>query len=406
MATVIVGAGIIGSATAFYLTQPPSTTTASSIHLVESSPELFASASGYAAGFLARDWFSPSLASLGALSFDLHKELAEQNNGAEKWGYCRSTGTSLAEVKGKRGDEWLRDGTSRAEAAATHNFMEGSGPAWLTQSRNGKIEVISEDDSTAQVDPLRLSRFLLTTCLERGVQLRQPYHPLSVNNNSEGKLSSITIASSTDPEKQVSIPCSRLIITAGAWAPRVFRALFPNCKKSIPITSLAGHSLLLRSPRWKIGDETKGHRGCHAVFTTDEAGYSPEIFSRVGGEIYIAGLNSATLPLPERATDRMIDEESIEVLKTTAKRLLGNDNGDDDLEVLREGLCFRPVSGNGAPIIGKVDERMLGVKTEGGVWIAAGHGPWGISLSLGTGKVVSELVEARHSSADVRKLAL
>ena len=157
MATVIVGAGIIGSATAFYLTQPPSTTTASSIHLVESSPELFASASGYAAGFLARDWFSPSLASLGALSFDLHKELAEQNNGAEKWGYCRSTGTSLAEVKGKRGDEWLRDGTSRAEAAATHNFMEGSGPAWLTQSRNGKIEVISEDDSTAQVfvmDPL------------------------------------------------------------------------------------------------------------------------------------------------------------------------------------------------------------------------------------------------------------
>ena len=142
------------------------------------------------------------------------------------------------------------------------------------------------------------------------------------------------------------------------------------------------------------------------MFTTDEAGYSPEIFSRVGGEIYIAGLNSATLPLPERATDRMIDEESIEVLKTTAKRLLGNDNGDDDLEVLREGLCFRPVSGNGAPIIGKVDERMLGVKTEGGVWIAAGHGPWGISLSLGTGKVVSELVEARHSSADVRKLAL
>ena len=151
MATVIVGAGIIGSATAFYLTQPPSTVMASSIHLVESSPELFASASGHAAGFLARDWFSPSQASLGALSFDLHKELAEQHNGAEKWGYCRSTGTSLADVKGKRGDEWLRDGTSRAEAAAMHDFTAGSGPAWLTRSRNGKVEVISEDDSTAQV---------------------------------------------------------------------------------------------------------------------------------------------------------------------------------------------------------------------------------------------------------------
>ncbi|MCJ1384138.1 hypothetical protein MMC17_007254 [Xylographa soralifera] len=424
MATVIVGAGIIGSATAFYLTQPPSTAPASSIHLVETSPELFASASGHAAGFLARDWFSPSLASLGALSFDLHKKLAKQNNGAEKWGYCRSTGTSLAEVKGKRGDEWLRDGTSRAEAAATHEFMEGSGPAWLTRSRNGDVEVISEDDSTAQVfvtyqiaedfsffdtffsDPLRLSHFLLSTCLERGVQLHQPCQPLSVNNGSKGNISSITITSSADPEKQMSIPCSRLIITAGAWTPRVFETLFPNIKKTIPITSLAGHSLLIRSPRWNIGDETKGEGGCHAVFTTDETGYSPEIFSRVGGEIYIAGLNSAALPLPKRATDRKIDEKSIEVLKATAKRLLGKDNGDDDLEILREGLCFRPVSGKGVPILGKVDEGLLGVNTEGGVWIAAGHGPWGISLSLGTGKVISEMVEGRQTSANVRKLAL
>ncbi|MCJ1392023.1 hypothetical protein MMC18_004890 [Xylographa bjoerkii] len=406
MATVIVGAGIIGSATAFYLTQSPSTTTASSIHLVESSPELFASASGHAAGFLARDWFSPSLASLGALSFDLHKELSEHNNGAEKWGYCRSTGTSLAEVKGKRGDEWLRDGTSRAEAAATHDFKDGYGPAWLTRSRGGNVEVISEDDSTAQVDPLRLSRFLLSTCLERGVQLHQPCQPLSINTDSAGKISSITIASSVDPSKQTSISCSRLIITAGAWTPRVFKTIFPKFRKTIPITSLAGHSLLIRSPRWSIGDETKGDGGCHAVFTTDETGYSPEIFSRLGGEIYIAGLNSATLPLPERATDRKISEKSIGVLKATAKRLLGRDDGDDDLEILREGLCFRPVGGNGVPIVGRVDDGVLGVKSEGGVWIAAGHGPWGISLSLGTGKVMSEMLEGRQTSANVRRLAL
>lgn len=151
MATVIIGAGIIGSSTALYLSQSPSTTLPSTIDLIEASPELFASASGYAAGFLARDWFSPSVASLGALSFDLHKQLARQNHGAEKWGYCRSTGTSLAGVKGNRGDDWLRDGSSRAEAAALHEFKDGCGPAWLTRSKNGKAEVISEDDSTAQV---------------------------------------------------------------------------------------------------------------------------------------------------------------------------------------------------------------------------------------------------------------
>ena len=134
------------------------------------------------------------------------------------------------------------------------------------------------------------------------------------------------------------------------------------------------------------------------------------MFSRVGGEIYIAGLNDAALPLPEVATDRKIDVKSVDVLKGTAKRLLGKDGGEDDLEVLREGLCFRPVTRKGVPIVGRVKDEGLGLETkggsDGGVWIAAGHGPWGISLSLGTGKCVAEMVEGRKTSADVGGLGL
>ena len=140
MATVIIGAGIIGSATAYYLSQPPSSTLPSDIHLIESSPELFASASGYAAGFLACDWFGPASASLGALSFDLHKQLAEEHDGAARWGYCRSTSTSLVETKagsdegggggGARGEDWLRQG-SRTQVAAKHELVYSKGPVWL-----------------------------------------------------------------------------------------------------------------------------------------------------------------------------------------------------------------------------------------------------------------------------------
>ena len=151
MATVIIGAGIIGSSTAYYLSQAPSTSVPSSIHIVESSPELFASASGYAGGFLARDWFGPATAALGALSFDLHKQLAREHNGSEKWGYHRSTATSLQTVSGNRGDEWLRQGVSRVEAANIQEPITENAPAWLRQKRNGKIEVISEGKSTAQV---------------------------------------------------------------------------------------------------------------------------------------------------------------------------------------------------------------------------------------------------------------
>ncbi|MCJ1254874.1 hypothetical protein MMC24_002690 [Lignoscripta atroalba] len=411
MATVIVGAGIIGASTAYYLSQSPSSTPPSSIHIIESSPELFASASGYAAGFLARDWFSPPVATLGALSFDLHKQLAEENNGWEKWGYSRSTGTSLENRGGKRGVDWLLEGSSRAEAAGEHEFVDGVGPAWLTRRVGGKIEVISEDDSTAQVDPLRLSKFLLSTCLARGVHLHQPSKPTSIITSKNGTLTSIRLASPQDGSETTTIPCTRLVITAGAWTPRVFQTLFPTSKLKIPISSLAGHSLLIRSPRWKSGDDRlDGKAGCHAVFTTDDKGYSPEVFSRVGGEIYIAGLNDAALPLPEVATDRKIDVKSVDVLKGTAKRLLGKDGGEDDLEVLREGLCFRPVTRKGVPIVGRVKDEGLGLETkggsDGGVWIAAGHGPWGISLSLGTGKCVAEMVEGRKTSADVGGLGL
>jgi len=150
--TVILGAGIIGSATAYYLSSSGQTPP-NSIHIVEASPKLFASASGHAGGFLAQDWYGPATASLGALSFDLHKQLAAEHNGRENWGYSSSTGTSMTEgpSNGKRGDDWLRDGGSRAEQSGTHEFTDGVGPAWLTRRKGSRVEVISADDSTAQV---------------------------------------------------------------------------------------------------------------------------------------------------------------------------------------------------------------------------------------------------------------
>ena len=54
ISTVIVGAGIIGCATAYYLATSGGTKP-DTIHLIEASPEIFASASGKAGGFLASD---------------------------------------------------------------------------------------------------------------------------------------------------------------------------------------------------------------------------------------------------------------------------------------------------------------------------------------------------------------
>jgi len=154
--TVILGTGIIGVSTAYYLSlsQPPS-----SIHLVESSPKLFASASGYAAGFLAADWFSSSVSALGKLSFDEHKRLAEEFGGREKWGYMKSQAVSYAAKRssGKkaRGDDWLREGGSRTGASneGVSEIVTGEedAPRWLRRAEGDIVKVISEEGTMAQV---------------------------------------------------------------------------------------------------------------------------------------------------------------------------------------------------------------------------------------------------------------
>jgi glycine/D-amino acid oxidase-like deaminating enzyme len=51
-------------------------------------------------------------------------------------------------------------------------------------------------------------------------------------------------------------------------------------------------------------------------------------------------------------------------------------------------LCARPLSLDGRPLIGRVS----GVD---GLWIAAGHGPWGISTGPASGRLVADLIGGR-----------
>ncbi|KAH8201176.1 hypothetical protein TruAng_004644 [Truncatella angustata] len=382
-ATVVLGSGIIGVSTAYYLSkhQPPS-----SIHLVEPSPELFASASGYAGGFLAKDWFPAASASLGALSFDEHRKLAEKGDGASRWGYTKSTSISLSPgpKDGNRVDAWSWEGTSRTEAAGGDR-KECVAPPWLRRGEGDTVDMIGEEGTVAQV-------------------------ATSVQTDMRNEVSSIRIEDATSGT-ETDVPCTTIIITAGAWSPQVFKTLFPTSNLSIPISNLAGHSLVVKSPHWvKEHDE----HGCHAIFMASQSGYSPEVFSRIGGHIYIAGLNSATEPLPPLATDSKgkISKSAIEQLLATAREVIGQGEEEHDLEIVKEGLCFRPVTTSGLPIIGRIPDNALGAGmatrpgAEGGVYLAAGHGPWGISLCLGTGKVLAEMVQGRSLSADVSRLGL
>lgn len=82
---VIIGGGIIGLSTAYYLSLARKS--GRSITIVDNASILFAGASGKANGILGDYGFEPEAESLGQLSWDLHQQLASVHKGRAGWGY-------------------------------------------------------------------------------------------------------------------------------------------------------------------------------------------------------------------------------------------------------------------------------------------------------------------------------
>ncbi|KAH9064111.1 hypothetical protein EDB87DRAFT_1575012 [Lactarius vividus] len=137
-----------------------------------------------------------------------------------------------------------------------------------------------------------LCQFLLGQCLSRNVHVSRPVFATDVITSS---ITGLSVRSSAGP--MTVLPCDALILTAGI-AP----------EPGVSVTT-----------------------GCHPIFTTDDdARFSPEIFSRAGGDIYLAGLNTTAVPVPDLASEVQLDPASIEVLMRTARKLLG----DNEVDVL------------------------------------------------------------------------
>ncbi|KAF2021564.1 nucleotide-binding domain-containing protein [Aaosphaeria arxii CBS 175.79] len=441
---VILGGGIIGLSIAYYLSQDPNSNR--SIHIIDSAPTLLESASGYAGGFLTRDWFDPRLAPFGEFSFKLHRELAESSDGHRRWGYCGSHVYSLT-LNGApgaaRGEDWLLEGTSRAQAvgrktvghvSAPGESVNSDGtPSWITPQEEATWEVVAGTEDCGQLDPRKLCEHLLSECQERGVEI-VPSTRATANKQRHDQSSVLTLQSSVDDKAPSFIRCTNLIIAAGCWTPRVLDTLFPGHRVKLEIDALAGYSIVYKTPRYtkpfrNIAHGEKGKFNArdkyvsYAIYcpSTKHWTYSPEAFARLSEnekpEIWVGGLNrdQTQLPLPELATDckKLMKSEDLANLRQTAVHMtglpgLGGNPTEDDLEILREGLCFRPVSKSGVPTVGRIAPMDLGADFRSGlgakVWIASGHGPWGISMALGTGVVINDLISEREPSVDISAL--
>ncbi|GAA5907763.1 hypothetical protein JCM5296_004528 [Sporobolomyces johnsonii] len=457
---LILGAGIVGLCSAYYtLAASPSIR----VTLVEASAShrVAAGASSHAGGFLACGpaWHDSPSRDLARLTWECHVELAKQLKGEESYGWreCGAVGLSVGGRGESRSKYRSLPGGRGTEVETEEGRMMPPGE-WV----EGEREELSTEGGVGQVDPAQfcqtLYRYLETTFADRfdthfgeATSISRPSASLLstatdavLASSSASPKSTLTFLPHPSPSSPsstpspIQLPFDKLLITAGPWSAALCAKLgLP----SVPISNLPGHSLLIRpaldafvpsqsssalSPKelpseavfagidGAIGGMHSEAFGLARGLTPEEKAQgftrSPELFVRKSGLVYVAGENSIPdsaargsgvglenkLPGTVDQVEGMVDQECVGRLKRAAgavSPLLKEENG---AVVERMQLCYRPISSDREPIVGKLDDD---------VFVATGHGPWGITLAPGTGKVIAEMMLGLELSADVSGLS-
>lgn len=146
---VVCGGGVIGVCTAYFLSK-----SGAAVTLVEKS-SVACAASGKAGGFLALDWCDGGpLSSLARASFNLHRSLAEELDGARSYGYRLLTTLSLTVAESKTPPS---SGTGPSGGSTLPPWVDG--PARSSRP-------IGTPETTAQVHPQLFTRALISKAVE------------------------------------------------------------------------------------------------------------------------------------------------------------------------------------------------------------------------------------------------
>jgi glycine/D-amino acid oxidase-like deaminating enzyme len=346
---LVCGAGVVGASVAYFLARRGIAVT-----VVERSGVACA-ASGKSGGFLALDWCDGSpLGPLARASFALHAELARELG--TDYGYRRMDTFMLAARE--------RGTPGGGHRVAAPRWLDGSGVVTATL---GSIE------TTAQVTPARFTAALLDAAQACGAKL----HIGVVEDvaRRDGAAAGVMTADGQTLEGDA------VVLAMGPWTGRMAGRLpLPS------VHGLKGYSVTLAAPDVPA----------HALFvdyrTSDGRALEPEIFPRPEGEVYVCGMADPA-PLPDSPELVEVHEDSCAVLARAAGRV---STALAQARIVRRQACYRPVTDDGLPLIGRVP----GVR---GAYVATGHGPWGILNAPATGLALAELVaEGAASSVDLR----
>ena len=334
---VVCGAGVIGAAVAYFLSLRGVRVT------VIERTGVACAASGKSGGFIALDWCDGSpLGPLARASFALHARLARELNA--DYGY-------------RRMDTFAMAARERTAVAGGHR---ASAPSWLDGA--GIVTgALGTPETTAQVHPARFTTALLDAARAHGATLCIGAVERVARQN--GAARGVGLDGGM-------LEADAVVLALGPWTSRVARGL------ELPtVYGLKGYSVTLHAPNVPP----------HALFVdyraADGRAFEPEIIPRPDGDVYVCGMADAQ-PLPESAEGVKVDDAACDVLARAAGRV---STVLATARVTRRQACYRPVTADGLPLIGRVP----GVA---GAYVATGHGPWGMLNAPATGLALADVI--------------
>lgn len=391
---VIVGGGIIGCCSAYYLTRHPSfDPSRHSVTLIEAT-EIAGGASGKAGGLLAL-WAYPS--NIVPLSYKLHAELAKEHGGKDRWGYREvncgqliARGRSLSKTTGEESGSSVS--LQKRSATALGKLKSAKVPSdldWLELEGVRGYESMSDPGETAQVHPYLFTTSIAKLAEEKGAKII--LGSVTSIDYSGDAVQSVTYTGKKTGETH-TIPATDVVIAAGPWT----RSVLPEA----PISATRAHSVVIRPTRPVSGYTLFTNIEIPANFNPLKSSRptvaTPEIYARPDNTVYCCGEGDQTVPLPKTSAEVEVDQERCQDIINQVGSV------SDELrdgQVCARQACYLPnvAAARGGPLVGHAGTQ--------GLYLAAGHTCWGIQNAPGTGKLISEFVfDGNAKSAKIGSL--
>ena len=413
--TVIVGAGVIGLSIAYWHVQMKKNHKRNVI-VLETRNQCFQGASGYNSGLLSWRWFADDLRRLAHHSFNVYQNLAREV--ADFKERCDYHEDSLFQAHCGKGDTHHCAPAWMKVKEGWHLALE---PPFYPAASTATVYVLrlfipDPTDSELLSNPRGLGNWLSERCREDGVRIETDSSLYRVELCECGRVRSVLVKSARGNDEY---KCDDLIFATGTRTPQLVRELFPGFGRDFRETTNSGNWIVVKSacaPEEQMRAE---------VILDDVVNHQLEFVGRQDQTtnhfvIWVCGLNNEETKLSSVDDQAEPDEDAINRLQEYARQFLRNGVSvqQDGPEVLEKGRTYRPTIDRDLPILTAVScadlcesqvpkERPYdgqGQCAKSGVWICTGHGKYGITLGLGSGKLMSQMIFGEKPDLDVSAL--